>query len=83
MAERHLDILGQTIQEGNYVAVSHKNLLQVCKVIRLNPKMMRVKPIKKDYYYRGDGHLVYSNQTILLSGEEATAYILKYAGSND
>jgi hypothetical protein len=77
----HLDILGQPLAEGNYVAVSHHNMLQICEIKKLNPKMMRVVPIEKSAYRRGAGHLVYSNQSILLSGPDAVAYILKYAGS--
>lgn len=76
----HLDLLGQPLAEGNYVAVSHHNMLQVCQIKKLNPKMMRVVPVR-NHYYRKDGHLVYSNQAILLSGPDALAYILTYAGA--
>jgi len=76
----HLDILGQPLSEGNYVAVSHHNMLQVCQITKINPKMMRVIPVKKGYYSRKDGHLIYSHQSILLSGPDALAYILTYAG---
>jgi hypothetical protein len=75
----HKDILGQPLAEGNYVAVSHRNSLQVCQIMKLNPKMMRVKPVKG--YYRSDGYLIYSEQCILLSGPDALAYILTYAGT--
>ena len=77
----HKDILGQPLKEGNYVAVSHHNQLQICQIVKLNPKMMRVTPVRKGYYFRKGGHLVYSNQAILLSGPDALAYILTYAGS--
>lgn len=76
----HTDILGQPLKEGNYVAVSHHNMLQVCQIKKLNPKMMRVIPVK-GYYRKTDGLLVYSNQAILLSGPDALAYILTYAGT--
>ena len=75
-----MDILGQPLVEGNYVAVSHKNSLQICQISRLSPKMMRVVPVKNTYY-RGDGHLIYGDQAILLSGPDALAYILTYAGT--
>jgi hypothetical protein len=77
----HLDILGQPLAEGNYVAVSHRNMLHVCQIKKLNPKMMRVAPIKYQYKKVEDGILVYSDQAILLSGPDALAYILTYAGS--
>jgi len=74
----HLDLLGQPLAEGNYVAVSHHNMLQVCQIKKLNPKMMRVMPVRN--HYRHDGFLIYSNQAVLLSGQDALAYILTYAG---
>jgi len=77
----HLDILGQPLSEGNYVAVSHRNALQVCQITKINPKMMRVVPVQKQYRWRKDGHLIYSHQSILLSGPDALAYILTYAGA--
>ncbi len=77
----HLDILGQPLSEGNYVAVSHRNALQVCQITKINPKMMRVIPVKKEYMWRREGHLIYSHQSILLSGPDALAYILTYAGT--
>lgn len=78
----HKDILGQPLQEGNYVAVSHHNMLEVCQIKKLNPKMMRVAAIR-DKYREGYGRLAYSNQSILLSGPDALAYILKYVGSTN
>lgn len=75
----HLDIIGQPIEEGNYVALSHHNMMYVCQIIKLHPKMIRAKPIKSGYR-SADGFLVYSNQTVILSGSDALAYILKHAG---
>jgi len=76
---QHLDILGQPLQEGNYVALAHHNMLQICQVTKLSPKMMRAVPVKQGYR-SSDGYLVYSNQAILLSGSDVFAYILIYAG---
>jgi hypothetical protein len=76
----HLDILGQPLSEGNYVALAHHNMLQICKIVKLNPKMMRAVPVRGNYRADG-GYLVYSNQAILLSGPDALAYILTYAGT--
>ena len=45
----HKDILGQPLSEGNYVAISHHNAMHICSIKKLNPKMMRVIPIKKGY----------------------------------
>jgi hypothetical protein len=76
----HKDILGQPLKEGNYVAVSHHNALQICQIKKINPKMLRVLPVQGNYR-RSSGHLVYGGQTILLSGPDALAYILTYAGT--
>lgn len=76
----HKDILGQPLQEGNYVAVSHHNSMYVCQIRKLNPKMMRVFPIERGYRSK-DGFLKYADQSVLLSGEDAMVYILKYAGA--
>lgn len=71
----HVDILGQPVSEGSYVAVSHKNGLYVCKITKLTEKMARVTPIK-GYYRNSDGWLVYTSQCVILSGPDALAYIL-------
>jgi hypothetical protein len=73
----HTDILGQPLSEGNYVAISHHNTMHICSITKLNPKMMRVMPIK---HRSGDGYLIYANQSVLLSGPDALAYILTHAG---
>jgi hypothetical protein len=74
----HLDILGQPITEGAYVAVSHHNQLYVCKVGKMTPKMIRAHPLK--YPCRNSGWLKYTTETVILSGPDALAYILKHAG---
>jgi hypothetical protein len=76
----HLDKLGQELAEGNYVAGCHRNSMYICKIIKINKKMLRILDIKCTPSTYGDiGWLVYSCDTVKLSGEEATAYILKYA----
>lgn len=80
MTTEHKDILGQPLKEGNYVAISHHNQLQICLITKLSSKMMRAKPLKG--YYRGDGHLKYPDQSVLLSGPDALAYILKNAAGS-
>jgi hypothetical protein len=78
------DILGQPLEPGNYVAVGKGNAMYICQVCKITPKMIRAKLVnKKDHVYRGhdnDGMLIYSSNTVKLSGEDAVAYILKYAG---
>lgn len=73
----HTDILGQEIKEGDYVAAAHQTSLRICQITKINPKMIRVRPIVKGGYRKSD-MLIYSSETILLNGEDAVAYILKY-----
>jgi hypothetical protein len=76
----HKDILGQPINEGNYVAISHRNTMYICQIMKLSAKMMRVVPVGKKHY-GADGFLIYPDQSVLLSGTDALAYILTHAGS--
>lgn len=75
----HYDILGQPVNEGSYVAISHRNSMHICQITKLNPKMIRVTPINESYHSDTDW-LIYSNQSVLLSGPDALAYILTHAG---
>lgn len=78
------DILGQPLEVGNYVAVGKSNAMYICQVCKITPKMIRAKLVNKKEYVRGghsdDGMLIYSSNTVKLSGEDAVAYVLKYAG---
>lgn len=80
----HTDILGQPIDNGSYLAVSHHNQLQVCQVIKINPKTLRVKPLnpkKSKYYWRNGDYQVFPDQTVRLTGPDALVYILANTGS--
>lgn len=73
----HVDILGQPLTEGNYVVTCQHNTLYVCQIKKLNPKKLRVCPLKG--YYRQEGWLKYPSDLVLLSGPDAMVYILKNA----
>ena len=73
----HKDILGNPITESSKLAVSHHNSLKICSIVKLNPKMLRVKPINAGQYYRGEGYLVYPSQTVVVDGPDVMAYILR------
>ena len=74
----HVDILGQPLAEGNYVAISHHNSMYICKIVKVTPKKIRAQPIK----WKGDGGLlIYPTDSVLLSGPDALAYILKNSGT--
>lgn len=74
----HTDILGQPLTEGCHVAMSHKNTMMIGKITKINPKMLRVMPVKATRTYGDwDGYLVYGNQMVRLDGPDALAYILR------
>lgn len=73
----HQDILGQPVEVGNYVAVSHHNSLYICKVGKITNKMVRVHPLKG--YRSRSGWLKYTSEIVILSGPDAMVYILKHA----
>ena len=75
----HKDLLGNPITENSKLAVSHHNSLKICSIVKLNPKMLRVKPINQ--HYRGDGYLVYPTQTVVVDGPDVMAYILRGNGN--
>lgn len=72
----HKDILGNIITESSKLAVAHKGMLKICSIVKLSPKMMRVKPIANQYY-RGEGYLVFPSQTVVVDGPDVMAYILR------
>lgn len=51
-------------------------MLKICSIVKLSPKMMRVKPIANEYY-RGDGYLVFPSQTVVVDGPDVMAYVLR------
>ena len=73
----HTDILGQPLTEGCHVAMSHHNQMMLGKIIKLNPKMLRIVPIGRKMYRSEEGYLIYGNQTVRLDGPDALAYILR------
>lgn len=73
----HKDLLGNPITETSKLAVSHRNCLKICAIIKITNKMMRVKPIGKRFYAPEEGYLVYPNQTVVVDGPDVMAYILR------
>ncbi len=71
----HTDILGQPLAVGNYVAIAQRNCMRICSIIKITPKQIRVGQVGRN---DPDGSLVYPKETVLLSGPDAMAYILKY-----
>lgn len=76
----HVDVLGQSIHENSYLAVARRNQLHICKIVKITSKMLRVIDVTTAVNsYSKDGYLVYPSETVILSGEDAVMYILRYA----
>jgi hypothetical protein len=70
----HFDVLGNPLEIGTTVAVSHHGM-QICTVTKVNPKMLRVHPVRPKY--RGDGYLKYPNDMVAVDPHLVTLYVLK------
>ena len=75
--EFHLDIIGQEVRVGSYVAASFKgrytSTLTVAKVTKLTPKKVNLISLKDK-----EERSVLATETVKLSGEDILAFILKY-----
>ena len=71
---RHTDPLGQELELGTTVAVSHHGM-QICTVTKINPKMVRVHPVRPKY--RGDGYLKYPTDMVVVDPHLVMLYVLK------
>ena len=74
----HLDKLGREIEEGACVAVAHHNSLEVATVVKLTPKMIKIKiaNITSNSWYQGH-HNKYGDQMVVIEGPSVTMYLLK------
>lgn len=75
MKESRKDILGQDIIVGCHVAAPSGNLLKICKVVKISPKMLHVECVQKVGY--NDSYMIYPERTVRLDGPDVLAYILR------
>ena len=70
----HKDLLGRDLEIGNFVVAStHGNDLGVYSIVRMTPKMIRVKKLKQKY-----DRPLYPTQVVKLTDEkELTMLLLK------
>jgi len=73
---QHKDLLGNEITDASKLAVSWKNSLYICSIIKIHPKMMRCKPLVRSTWM-ADGILVYPNQCVVVDGPDVMAYVLR------
>jgi hypothetical protein len=73
----HLDKLGKPLAVDDVVAVADHNSLMIAKVIKLNPKMIKVaKLINKSTWHTGE-HNKYSQDCVKVDDADAVIYVLK------
>lgn len=73
----HHDKLGRPLAEGDCVAFPSSNSLCIGTVIKLNPKMLKVKQLgSTGYWARGTNK--YPEDLVKLEGEEVTVFLLKH-----
>ena len=72
--EQKFDILGQPLDIGCHVAVPSRNLLMICKIVKISPKMIHVEGIKK---HSRSEFMVYPQHAVRIDGPDVLAYILK------
>lgn len=73
----HKDKLGRLIQVDDFVCYPDGNSLQIGKVIKINPKMIKVNRIPdKRYRYTSDVNK-YPFDCVLIDGKDATMFILR------
>jgi hypothetical protein len=72
----HFDILGVQVRVGMYVVAARHNTIKICKVIKLNNKMIHVVPVPAIKYI--DEYRVYSKETAIINSEDALVYVIKH-----
>lgn len=74
----HLDAIGQEIRFNDVVAFWQSNSIKIGRVIKLHPKMIRLKELKKSKHSWNTGEYnKYPADTVIIDGEQAMIYILK------
>jgi hypothetical protein len=74
----HKDKLGRDITLGDCVAVAHHNGMEIAKVVKINPKMVKVEilNVEKRTWYSGE-HNKYGMQMVVIDSQDVTMYLLK------
>ena len=72
-APDHRDLLGQPLTIGDCVVFPSSNTMYVGTVIKLNPKMVKVKRVGQKYSWEQNK---YPQDLVRVSGPEVTMYLL-------
>lgn len=75
IAEHH-DILGQPLEVGDCVVFPSSNTMYVGKIVKINPKMVKVAKVPNGRY--NSQWNKYPSDLAKVSGAEVTMYLLKH-----
>lgn len=70
----HCDLFGQSLAVGDCVVYPNSNGLVVGTVIKLNPKMVKVRRVNVKWDWTSNK---YPNDVVKVQGAEVTMYLLK------
>jgi hypothetical protein len=73
------DKLGQDIQEGDFVAWPSHNTLEVGIIVKINPRMVKVKRVEPPKRWQPSTWNKYPNNVVKLEGPIVSMYILKHS----
>lgn len=71
----HKDKLGRLLAEGNFVAYPDSNMLKFGRVVKLNPKMVKVQEVPAGRW--SSENLKYPSDLVMLEDKDMTWYLLK------
>ena len=74
---KHLDKLGREIKLGDCVVAPYNNNLMIAKVVKINPKMVKIQKFKSKSTWHSGEYNKYPDDLVLLDGAEVTTYLLK------
>lgn len=74
--DQHKDRIGQTIIKGDVVAYPQHNSLYIGIVIKINPKMIKIRQIKQKTRWDPPEHNKYPADCVKIEGAVVSMYLL-------
>lgn len=70
----HVDLLGHDLHVGDFVAAYYYKSLEICKVSKLNPKMIQLMPVTNGRWKKN----VYPHDMVKVNPDDVTMYLLRH-----
>lgn len=74
--DQHKDKIGQTIQRGDVVAFPQHRSLSIGIVIKINPKMIKIRQIKQNTRWDPPEYNKYPEDCVKIEGAVVSMYLL-------